>query len=172
MKIINNFQDGLTILLIKVAELKQEAGKISNVELQRKVVRVFYYLCVVTLQYIAPMILILYLSFLYKTLGGGSWSGRVASESPKVDAAAASTVTKENDFQEVEVTPEQATTEDMEIGIGKIIHQEEAVEAITHSFSLAWISLKKVINILINQKVNVNMMNIFRYLQQMYIVAC
>ena len=113
-------------------------------ELQRKVVRVFYYLCVVTLQYIAPMILILYLSFLYKTLGGGSWSGRVASESPKVEAAPASAVTKENDFQEVEVTPEQDSTGDMEIGIGKIIQQEEAVEAITHSFSLAWISLKKV----------------------------
>ena len=46
---------------MKVAELKQEAGKISNLDLQRKVVRVFYYLCVVTLQYTAPMILILYL---------------------------------------------------------------------------------------------------------------
>merc|ERR1719422_1299888 len=68
----------LNIAYDKVAELKQEAGKISNVELQRKVVRVFYYLCVVTLQYIAPMILILYLSFLYKTLGGGSWTGAPA----------------------------------------------------------------------------------------------
>ena len=38
----------------------------------------FYYLCVVTLQYVAPMVLILYLSFLYKTLGGGSWVGEVA----------------------------------------------------------------------------------------------
>ena len=56
--------------------LRQEAGKISNVDLQRIVIRVFYYLCVVTLQYVAPMILILYLSFLYKTLGGGSWIGQ------------------------------------------------------------------------------------------------
>ena len=40
----------LTDLCLQVAELKQEAGKISNLELQRKVVRVFYYLCVVTLQ--------------------------------------------------------------------------------------------------------------------------
>ena len=111
-------------------------------ELQRKVVRVFYYLCVVTLQYVAPMILILYLSFLYKTLGGGSWSGGPISESPKVEAAA-SAVTKENDFQEVEVGPEPDTTEDMEIGIGTIIQNEEAVGAITQQFSLAWISLKK-----------------------------
>merc|ERR1719210_2915202 len=65
----------LNLAYNKVQELKQEAGKISNLDLQRRVIRVFYYLCVVTLQYTAPMILILYLSFLYKTLGGGSWEG-------------------------------------------------------------------------------------------------
>merc|ERR1719397_1770174 len=64
----------LNLAYDKVQELKQEAGKISNLDLQRRVIRVFYYLCVVTLQYTAPMILILYLTFLYKTLGGGSWS--------------------------------------------------------------------------------------------------
>ena len=30
-------------------------------------------------QYVAPMILILYLSLLYKTLGGGTWTGESAS---------------------------------------------------------------------------------------------
>ena len=120
---------------MQVAELKQEAGKISNLELQRKVVRVFYYLCVVTLQYTAPMILILYLSFLYKTLGGGSWSG--AGDSVKTSVTEHEQQTADTEFAEV-------NTEDMEIGIGKIIHQEEAVEAITHQFSLAWISLKQV----------------------------
>merc|ERR1719283_351696 len=65
----------LNLAYNKVQELKQDAGKISNLDLQRRVIRVFYYLCVVTLQYTAPMILILYLSFLYKTLGGGSWEG-------------------------------------------------------------------------------------------------
>merc|ERR1712025_879807 len=73
----------LNIAYDKVAELKQEAGKISNLELQRKVVRVFYYLCVVTLQYTAPMILILYLTFLYKTLGGGSWAA-LAGETTQI----------------------------------------------------------------------------------------
>jgi hypothetical protein len=32
----------------KIEELKLEAGKISNVDLQKIVVRVFYYLCVVS----------------------------------------------------------------------------------------------------------------------------
>merc|ERR1719412_2514064 len=115
----------LNIAYDKVAELKQEAGKISNLELQRKVVRVFYYLCVVTLQYTAPMILILYLTFLYKTLGGGSWAALV-SESPDTCEA------------------DSCHSQDMEVGIGKMIQQEETVEAITQHFSLAWISIKQV----------------------------
>ena len=108
-----------------MAELKQEAGKISNLELQRKVVRVFYYLCVVTLQYTAPMILILYLTFLYKTLGGGSWAGLVSEAQDTCQA-------------------DSCNNQDMELGIGKMIQQEETVEAITQQFSLAWISIKQV----------------------------
>ena len=115
----------LYVFNVEVAELKQEAGKISNLELQRKVVRVFYYLCVVTLQYTAPMILILYLTFLYKTLGGGSWAAMV-SESPDTCEA------------------DSCHSQDMEVGIGKMIRQEETVEAITQHFSLAWISIKQV----------------------------
>ena len=120
----------------QVAELKQEAGKISNLDLQRKVVRVFYYLCVVTLQYTAPMILILYLSFLYKTLGGGSWTGGLVQ-----GPGAGQEAVKEagDEFQEVQVD-----TEDMDIGIGSVINQEESVEAIKHQFSLAWNSVKNV----------------------------
>jgi len=128
----------LNIAFDKVAELKQEAGKISNLELQRKVVRVFYYLCVVTLQYCAPMILILYLSFLYKTLGGGSWLG---GHSSLPSSGTLKAEPQENEFKEVDVDSE---AEAMEVNIGKIIQQEEAVEAITQQFSLAWISLKKV----------------------------
>lgn len=129
---------------LQVAELKQEAGKISNLELQRKVVRVFYYLCVVTLQYTAPMILILYLCFLYKTLGGGSWTGGFtpATFSESGGQAAAAGAELDSEFQEVEV----ADTREMDIGIGTIIQQEESVEAIKHQFSLAWISVKNVRN--------------------------
>ena len=46
---------------------------------------------------------------------------------------------QENEFKEVDVDSEA-----MEVNIGKIIQQEEAVEAITQQFSLASISLKKV----------------------------
>ena len=46
-----NFVQGyLNLAYHKMSELKQEAGKISNIDLQRLVIRVFYYLCVVTLQ--------------------------------------------------------------------------------------------------------------------------
>lgn len=36
---------------------------------------IFYYLCVVTLQFVAPLVLCLYLTLMYKSLGGYSWTG-------------------------------------------------------------------------------------------------
>ncbi|XP_011497801.1 PREDICTED: transmembrane protein 161B [Ceratosolen solmsi marchali] len=54
---------------------KKEAGRISNIEFQKKIAAVFYYLCVVALQYIAPLIICLYCTLMYKTLGGYSWEG-------------------------------------------------------------------------------------------------
>ncbi|CAG9559519.1 unnamed protein product [Danaus chrysippus] len=53
---------------------RKEAGRITNVELQTKIASVFFYLCVVALQYICPIIMCLYLALMYKTLGGYSWS--------------------------------------------------------------------------------------------------
>ena len=41
-------QSYLNVAFYKVEEMKQEAGKISNVDLQKMVARVFYYLCVVS----------------------------------------------------------------------------------------------------------------------------
>ena len=108
-------------------ELKQEAGKISNTDLQKRVVRVFYYLCVVTLQYTAPMILILNTALLYKTLGGGSWAGLPALPAPGAGGAGEGA--------------------GMEVGIGDIVGQEETVEAITEEISLAWNSLKNVFTV-------------------------
>lgn len=54
---------------------KKEAGRITNIDLQKKIASVFYYLCVVALQYICPVIMCLYLALMYKTLGGYTWSG-------------------------------------------------------------------------------------------------
>lgn len=117
----------LNLAYQKVQDLKQEAGKISSIELQRLVIRVFYYLCVVTLQYVAPMILILYLSFLYKSLGDGSWNG-TASKIPDQDECP------------ISKTP----GEESDIGLGEMLNQEETVGAIKEQFTLAWASFKHI----------------------------
>ncbi|XP_045494315.1 transmembrane protein 161B [Colias croceus] len=59
----------------RLEEQKKEAGRITNVELQKKIASVFYYLCVVALQYICPMLMCLHLALMYKTLGAYSWMG-------------------------------------------------------------------------------------------------
>lgn len=64
----------LNLAYDRVEDQKKEAGRITNKEYQQKVTSIFYYLCVVTLQYAAPIIMCLFLSFMYKTLGGYSWT--------------------------------------------------------------------------------------------------
>ncbi|XP_020288967.1 transmembrane protein 161B isoform X2 [Pseudomyrmex gracilis] len=54
---------------------KKEAGRITNVDLQKKIAAVYYYLCVVAVQFIVPIIICLFFTFLYKTLGGFTWEG-------------------------------------------------------------------------------------------------
>lgn len=65
----------LNIAYDRMQDLKKEAGRITNVELQQRVSSIFYYLCVVTLQFAAPLIMCLYLTLMYKSLGGFSWMG-------------------------------------------------------------------------------------------------
>lgn len=64
----------LNLAYDRVEDQKKEAGRITNKEFQQKVTSIFYYLCVVTLQYAAPILMCLFLSFMYKTLGGYSWT--------------------------------------------------------------------------------------------------
>lgn len=64
----------LNLAYDRLEEQKKEAGRITNVELQKKVASIFYYLCVVTLQYVAPIIMCLYFALMYKTLGGYKWT--------------------------------------------------------------------------------------------------
>ena len=52
----------------KMAKLKKETGRISNLEIQRTVARVFYYFSAAALQYIAPLILMLFLGLMVRTL--------------------------------------------------------------------------------------------------------
>lgn len=62
-------QSYLNMAARRIESLRKEAGRITNIELQRRISAVFYYLCVVALQFVAPLIMCLFLTFLYKTLG-------------------------------------------------------------------------------------------------------
>lgn len=94
-----------------VDQMKKEAGRISTVELQKMVARVFYYLCVIALQYVAPLVMLLHTTLLLKTLGHHSWgiypesistlpvdnslpSSSVYSELPSADGKVKVTVTQ------------------------------------------------------------------------------
>ncbi|XP_014616470.1 PREDICTED: transmembrane protein 161B [Polistes canadensis] len=68
-------QSYLNLALQKLENQKKEAGRITNVELQKKIAAVFYYLCVVALQFIVPIIMCLFFTFMYKTLGNYTWEG-------------------------------------------------------------------------------------------------
>ncbi|XP_047443658.1 transmembrane protein 161A [Mugil cephalus] len=57
-----------------VEQMKKEAGRIAAIDIQRKVTRVFCYLTVVTLQYLIPILLILFSTLALKTLGNFSWA--------------------------------------------------------------------------------------------------
>ncbi|XP_028852948.1 transmembrane protein 161B [Denticeps clupeoides] len=69
----HHLQAYLNLAQKAVAQMKKEAGRISSVELQKMVARVFYYLCVIALQYAAPLVMLLHTTLLLKTLGGHSW---------------------------------------------------------------------------------------------------
>lgn len=68
-------QSYLNIAQDRIEDLRTEAGRITNVEYQKKISSIFYYLCVVTLQFAAPLIICLFLTLMYKSLGGFSWTG-------------------------------------------------------------------------------------------------
>lgn len=70
----------LNLAYDRIEDMKKEAGRITNTDLQRKITSIFYYLCVVTLQYVAPIIMCMFFAFMYKTLGGFSWTGTTKVE--------------------------------------------------------------------------------------------
>ncbi|KAM7410212.1 hypothetical protein PAMA_001588 [Pampus argenteus] len=69
-----------------VEQMKKEAGRIAAIDIQRKVTRVFCYLTVVTLQYLIPILLILFSTLALKALGDFSW-GTSAEDTPGVTPA-------------------------------------------------------------------------------------
>ncbi|XP_068941173.1 transmembrane protein 161B isoform X2 [Petaurus breviceps papuanus] len=107
----NHLQAYLNLAQKCVDQMKKEAGRISTVDLQKMVARVFYYLCVIALQYVAPLVMLLHTTLLLKTLGNHSWgiysesssdslveshpfSGSVHSELPSADEKMKVTVTQ------------------------------------------------------------------------------
>ena len=72
--------------------------------------------------------MILFLSLMYKTMGGGSWTGLWADQTP--------------------VIPQPKVTLELEplqqIKIDQVFGKEEEVDALSSHFSLAWHSLKHV----------------------------
>ena len=67
-------QSHLNLAHAKVERIKKESGRIDSLELQKKVAHVFYYLCVVAIQYLAPTFLLLFLTLLLKVMGDYSWA--------------------------------------------------------------------------------------------------
>ncbi|KAF3424371.1 hypothetical protein E2986_03231 [Frieseomelitta varia] len=74
-------QSYLNLATQRLENQKKEAGRITNVDLQKKIAAVFYYLCVVALQFIVPIIICLFFTFMYKTLGGYTWEGLLKGSS-------------------------------------------------------------------------------------------
>lgn len=77
-----HLQAYLNISREKLDRVRQEAGRIRSTELQKKIVSVYYYVCVAALQFVAPLILSLYLALMYKSLGGYSWLGSPSASDP------------------------------------------------------------------------------------------
>ncbi|XP_061593728.1 transmembrane protein 161A [Cololabis saira] len=69
-----------------VEQMRKEAGRIAAIDIQRKVTRVFCYLTVVTLQYLVPVLLILFSTLSLKALGDFSWSA-APDQTPAVSPA-------------------------------------------------------------------------------------
>ncbi|XP_064803705.1 transmembrane protein 161B-like isoform X2 [Oncorhynchus masou masou] len=69
----HHLQAYLSLAQKGVEQMKKEAGRIGTVDLQKMVARIFYYLCVIALQYVAPLVMLLHTTLLLKTLGGHSW---------------------------------------------------------------------------------------------------
>uniref|UniRef100_A0A2K6ERL5 Transmembrane protein 161A n=2 Tax=Propithecus coquereli TaxID=379532 RepID=A0A2K6ERL5_PROCO len=85
-----HLQAYLCLAKARVEQLRREAGRIEAREIQRRVVRVYCYVTVVSLQYLTPLILTLNCTLLLKTLGGYSWGlGPATPLSPGPSSASA-----------------------------------------------------------------------------------
>ena len=56
-----------------VVRMKKEAGRISNITLQKKIASVFYYLTTASLQYLTPVVLLVFFTITLRTAGTTDW---------------------------------------------------------------------------------------------------
>eukprot|EP00794_Sanderia_malayensis_P019111 gene19111-21028_t len=73
----------------KIRKLKKQTGKITNIEIQEKVARIFFYMSAVALQYLAPVLLLLFLSFSWIQINASSVT---LPSSPLMESLSNSTV--------------------------------------------------------------------------------
>ncbi|NWR39434.1 T161B protein, partial [Tachuris rubrigastra] len=94
----HHLQAYLNLAQKSVDQMKKEAGRISMVDLQKMVARVFYYLCVIALQYVAPLVMLLHTTLLLKTLGNYSWGiyPELNSDTPVENSLLPSSVSSES----------------------------------------------------------------------------
>ncbi|XP_063146911.1 transmembrane protein 161A [Candoia aspera] len=96
-----------------VEQMKREAGRIAVLEIQRKITRIYCYVTVVGLQYLAPIFLTLHCTLLLKTLGEYSWGlyPEPALTSPAVDAIPVLQATSSDDpgKEDIQAVAEQIT---------------------------------------------------------------
>ncbi|NXT83815.1 T161A protein, partial [Zapornia atra] len=92
-----------------VEQMKKEAGRITALEIQRKITRIYCYVSVVSLQYLGPVILTLHCTLLLKTLGNHWWG--LYPEPPPLPPTAAPTLPRPSskDGEDVRVAVEQIT---------------------------------------------------------------
>ncbi|XP_028907225.1 transmembrane protein 161A [Ornithorhynchus anatinus] len=99
-----------------VEQLKKEAGRITTLEIQRRIARIYCYVSVVSLQYLGPIILTLHCTLLLKTLGGYSWGLGAVPPAPSLPATApaagrlsSSPPEEDGEEDDVQATVEQIT---------------------------------------------------------------
>ncbi|KXJ17847.1 SHC SH2 domain-binding protein 1-like B [Exaiptasia diaphana] len=68
-----HLQSYLNMAQERMQKLKRETGRITNLDLQRKVASVFYYLSSATLQYLAPTVFILFTALIVRMIEFSDW---------------------------------------------------------------------------------------------------
>lgn len=95
-----------------VEQMKREAGRISMLEIQCKISRIFCYLTVVALQYLAPIIFTLHCVLMMKFMGDYSWGlyPETVGVTPVAESPTAPPITsseEEEDSEDVQIAVEQ-----------------------------------------------------------------